>query len=45
MSAKFNQVKYWYMMGQWDITKVRNAVAKSWITPEEFEQITGEEYE
>lgn len=29
----------------WDEEKVRNAVVKGWITPAEFEEITGEPYE
>lgn len=28
----------------WDETKVRNAVEKGWITPDEFEEITGGSY-
>ena len=45
MSPKFNKVKRYYDQGLWNITMVRNAVVKRWITAEEFEQITGEPYE
>ena len=44
-SAKFNTVKNYYNRGLWDEAKVRNAVVKNWITPEEFEEITGRPYE
>lgn len=45
MSPKFNKVKNYYDKGLWNLTMVRNAVVKNWITAEEFEQITGEPYE
>lgn len=45
MSPKFNKVKNYYDRGLWNLTMVRNAVVKNWITAEEFEQITGEPYE
>lgn len=45
MSPKFNKVKRYYDQGLWNITMVRNAVVKNWITAGEFEQITGEPYE
>lgn len=44
MSPKFNKVKKYYDNGLWNITMVRNAVVKGWITEEEFTLITGEEY-
>lgn len=44
MSKKFNIVKKYYDEGLWNIEMVRNAVAKGWITAEEFKLITGEEY-
>lgn len=44
-SPKFNTVRNYYNRGLWDETKVRNAVVKNWITPEEFEEITGQPYE
>ena len=44
MSAKFEQVKRFYDLGVWSEEKVKNAVIKSWITPEEFSSITGKKY-
>ncbi len=44
MSPKYNLVKRYYSLGVWNITRVRNAVVKGWITEEEFFEITGEEY-
>lgn len=44
MSAKYNKVKKYYDAGLWNLTMVRNAVAKGWITEEEFTLITGEDY-
>ena len=44
MSAKFDTVKKYFNMGMWTEQKVKNAVAKGWITAEEFESITGKEY-
>ena len=44
MSAKFNMIKVFYARGQWNISKVRDAVEKGWITAAEFTLITGEEY-
>jgi len=43
MSANFNKVKNYYDKGQWSIERVHKAVGK-WITPEEYELITGEPY-
>lgn len=45
MSPKFNKVKGYYDNGLWNKTMVRNAVVKEWITAEEYQEITGEEYE
>lgn len=45
MSKYYNLVKKNYDNGFWSIDKVRDAVVKSWITPEEFYDITGEVYE
>lgn len=44
MSNKFKKVKSYYESGLWDISRVRNAVVKGWITAEEFFMITGEIY-
>lgn len=45
MSKKFAFVKAAYERGSWDVDMVRAAVAKAWITAEEFTLITGEAYE
>ena len=41
---KFEKVKRNYDEGLWSITRVRNAVLKDWITPSQFEEITGIDY-
>lgn len=44
MSKHFQKVKHYYDKGLWSIERVRNAVAKGWITAEEFQIITGENF-
>lgn len=44
MSAKYATVEKYYKTKMWDLSKVRNAVEKEWITAEEFEMITGQTY-
>lgn len=44
-SDKFETVKRYYTLKVWDDRKVRNAVIKGWITPEEFTEITDQPYE
>lgn len=44
-TSKYEKVKNYYDNGLWSIRKVRDAVEKGWITPEQFEEITGEVYE
>lgn len=44
MSNKYTKVKDYYDRKLWGINRVRNAVVKEWITPEEFEIITGQPY-
>ena len=48
-SKNFEKVKRYYKEGFWSETRVRNAVtnpkSNPWITPEEFEEITGKPYE
>lgn len=44
-SPNYEKVKNYYNKGLWSIDRVRNAVIKGWITPEEFEEITGQPYE
>lgn len=43
-SKNFEKVKSYYETGLWDISRVKKAVGK-WITPEEYEEITGEPYD
>lgn len=43
--SRYDKVKYYYDNGYWSIQRVRDAVAKGWITAEQFEEITGEPYE
>ena len=44
MSKNYNKVKSYYDRGLWSIERVREAVVKGWITPEEYELITGQPY-
>lgn len=44
MSKKYNKVKMYYDNNLWTIDRVKNAVAKGWITKEEYAKITGESY-
>ena len=37
----FEKIKEWYRLGLWDERRVRDAVAKNVITPEQFKLITG----
>lgn len=43
MSANYKKVQNYYEKGLWSIDMVKNAVNR-WITPEEYKQITGEDY-
>ncbi len=43
-SNKYDTVKRYYSLKLWNVTKVRNAVVKGWITEAEFAEITGEVY-
>lgn len=45
MSKKYEMVKAAYERGSWNKTMVRNAVAKGWITAEEYAEIVGEPYD
>ena len=45
MSAKFEQIKYWYVTGMWNEDKVYNAVGKGWITASEYTNITNKPYD
>lgn len=44
-SKKFEAVRDWYDCGLWNRKRVKNAVAKGWITDEEYEEITGDAYD
>lgn len=45
-SKNFEQIKKWYDEGVWSKERVYNVVGKKLgITPEEYEEITGEPYE
>lgn len=43
-SKYYDKVNNYYKNGIWSIDRVRNAVAKGWITEAEFTEITGEKY-
>lgn len=43
-SKNFEKVKHYYNEGYWKQFMVYNVVAKGWITPAEYEEITGEKY-
>ena len=44
-SKKFDTVKGWYdTYGDSMVVRVRLAVEKGWITPDEYKEITGEDY-
>ena len=48
-SKNFDKVKKYYTTfykgkRMWDEDRVRNAVVKKMITPEEYEEITGQKY-
>lgn len=44
-SKKFKKVKGYYDSGLWNKSKVHDAVFHSWITAEEYEEITGDPFE
>lgn len=44
MSERYELVKYYYDSGLWRINRVQKAVEKSWITAEEYKDITGLDY-
>ncbi len=37
---KANELREYYMMGLWGISRLKTAVKFRWLTPEEFEEIT-----
>ena len=40
----FEKIKNYYNQGLWDESRVRDAVAKGAITPEQFKEITGKDF-
>lgn len=44
MNNKYDIVKRYYNLKLWNIDRVKNSVVKGWITPEQFEEITGIPY-
>ena len=44
MRRKFEKVKQFFDDGFWTVEMVRNSVMKSWITEDEFYEITGKRY-
>lgn len=44
-SQKFESVKRYYNFGYWDLKRVKDAVAKGWITAQEYTEITGKKYQ
>ena len=42
-SRNYEKVKTYYTRGMWSLDRVRSAVDK-WITPAEYEEITGKTY-
>lgn len=44
MSKNYAKVKGFYARGLWSEARVKNAVRARWITPAEYELITGEKY-
>jgi len=45
MMEWFEKIKLYYETGLWDINRVKDAVVKGKITAEQYEEITGEEYD
>ena len=43
-SKMYEKIKRYYDDGFWNLTRVRNAVIKEWITILEFFESTGENY-
>ncbi len=45
MMSRFEKVKKYFDDGFWNINRVADAVLKGWIDIEQFEEITGENYD
>lgn len=44
-SKNYEKVKGYYYGGYWSEARVKNAVAKGWITESEYEEIMGVPYD
>lgn len=44
-SRNYEKVRGYYNGGYWSKVRVKNAVAKGWITESEYEEITGVSYD
>lgn len=44
-SSHYEKVKEYFLTKMWNLSRVKNAVSKKWITEEEFQEITGEVYQ
>lgn len=44
-SKHYKKLKIYFQRGLWNVTRMRNAVDKMWITISEFEEITGISYD
>lgn len=44
-SAKYKELRNYYLFGLWDKEMLKKGVVKRWITAEEYKEITGIEYE
>lgn len=45
MSERYEELMKYYDLGLWDETRIKKAVIRGWLTPEEYKKITGKEYE
>lgn len=45
MSKYYDLIKGYYDQGYWGISRVKAMVVKGWTTVEEYQLITGQEYE
>ena len=43
-SKNFEKVKSYFDTGRWSGSRVHDAVVKSWITSDEYKEITGTKY-
>ncbi len=43
--SKYDKVKAYFDAGLWNLSRVRHAVLKGWISPKQYRIITGENYD